>query len=419
MTNDPTTGAARPRFIPRDAIGLGLRGFFMGAADIIPGVSGGTIALVTGIYERFIDALRSLSPAFVLSALRGRPREAWSEFARMHWGTLIPLGAGIGLAIVAMSKVITWLMDEHPGPTYAFFFGLILASAFAPFARMKTRSWRHGVAAAIAAALALVFVLQRPGGPPLEVARDDAPGQAITVAYAGKVRKAQDFGAVVAAAPGATEYLVYDEDRLWDEVGPTMPGPAVRAFHTEEEFGAAVESAGEVRVLRPARAPLLWILVCGALAISAMILPGVSGSFLLLFLGQYYAVLAAIHGVIDLIPLALGRDPDYLTALAGRPWWSDVVFLGVFGVGVLCGMAAFSRVVSLLLHRSHDVTMAALTGVMLGALAFPARETLEAGEGQGASFWGLCVGVALVGAVLVAGLTLVERAGARRARVME
>ena len=98
----------------------------MGAADVVPGVSGGTIAFITGIYPRFIDALRSLHPRFLGLAVKGQFPEAWAALMAMHWGLLIPLGLGVAVAIVTLSKLITGLMFDAPGPTYAFFFGLIL-----------------------------------------------------------------------------------------------------------------------------------------------------------------------------------------------------------------------------------------------------------------------------------------------------
>ena len=112
----------------------------MGAADVVPGVSGGTIAFITGIYTRFINALTSLSPAFLGHLLRGRIGTSIEQLKRIHWSVLIPVGAGVAVAVVSLSKVITGLMVDRPGPTYAFFFGLILASAWLPLAKCSSTS---------------------------------------------------------------------------------------------------------------------------------------------------------------------------------------------------------------------------------------------------------------------------------------
>ena len=124
-------------------------------------------------------------------------------------------------------------------------------------------------------------------------------------------------------------------------------------------------------VLEETRAPLWWIFMCGLIAISAMVLPGLSGSFLLLFMGQYHAVFSSIHQCIGHVLGWLGKDPKPLTALTNHAWIDDFLFCGLFGLGVLLGLAAFSRVVSWLFERTHDFTMAALTGLMIGALRLP------------------------------------------------
>jgi len=415
-TRGETRGGARGGFRPLDAAGLYARGIAMGTADIVPGVSGGTIALVTGIYERFVGALGSLSPAFLSPLARGDVMGSVRELRAMHWGVLVPLFAGILTAIALMSRLITGLMEDRPGAMYAFFFGLILASAWAPFARMRRRTASHAVAAAIAAVAAWGIVGLQPSGLDVE-ARPGGEGAAVWF-YPGKLREPGDLERVVDAArvvqPGAP-VVVFDPKGI--EADGELPA-GVRRLASEAEletWSAGVGARGvAVGVVDTRRAGLWWIFCCGAISISAMILPGLSGSFLMLLLGPYHAVLSAIS-----------RMPEHLRALAGsggageggvmlmgHTLGGDAVFLGVFGCGVVLGLGVFSRVVKWLFERAHDVTMAALTGLMLGALRLPGSRVLEhAGETDGEP-WGLVVAVGAVGAALVIALTVIDaRAG--------
>lgn len=409
--NEP--GRPRRRLDPYDAFGLFTRGIAMGGADVIPGVSGGTIAFISGIYERFIDALKSLSPLFLFSLLRGDFRIALRQFGAMHWETLIPLGAGIGLAIVTMSRLIIALMEDQPGPTYAFFFGLILASSWMPLAHMKGFSWRHAVAIVAFAAAAWAFVGLRAGPIELEVVRADSG--ATTILYPGKLRTETDVEAVVRAAQtvlatreagDVLSVTCFDPQNVLGERTRLGSFRVVR-LASREQAAEYLGAAPALIVLEERRAPLYWIMICGAVAISAMILPGISGSFLLLFLGQYQAVFSTIHHCMGHISRLLGRTPDPLVAVTAHAWWADFLFLGAFGVGVLLGIVTFSRVVGWLFARAHDVTMAALAGIMLGALRQPGAIVLNAATahtGSPSGYWLLVVGVALGGAAIVLGL---------------
>ncbi len=407
-----------PPFAPADAAGLFLRGLAMGAADIVPGVSGGTIAFITGIYERFIVALKSISVRFLLDLARGRAKQAVRSLLSIHWALLAPLGLGIVLAIIGMSKLIPDLMEDHPGPTYAFFFGLILASAWMPFARMKKRTSGDFVIAIVFAVSAFLFVGLTPDGLSLRSVEESAAGK--TVFYPAKIREPGDVRTIRDAGLSATpedqragvHFVLFDEKGLVTTDHESL-FDSVDVLRTESEVEAFLATASDLVVLEESRAGYLWILACGMIAISAMILPGLSGSFLLLFLGQYHAVLSAIHGSIDGALSLLGRERGALAELVDRLWWDDMLFLGVFIVGVLCGVAIFSRVVTWLFEHKHDLTMAALTGLMIGALRQPGRESLDAlevqsmGESQPRLVF-FVVGAAVVGALLVAALSFVE-----------
>ena len=240
-----------------------LRGFLMGAADVVPGVSGGTIALVLGIYERLIDSVRSGS-----SALGNIVRGNWSEARRwlgaVEWGFLVPLLIGILLAVVSLASVIENLLHDQPEEMAGLFTGLIAGSVVIAWRLVRTWSPTN-LAIVVAVSMAIFVVLGLREG-----TSDETVGQ--------------------------------------------LTDPAFWAF-----FGA------------------------GAIAVCAMILPGVSGSFLLVVLGMYGPVLEAVN------------DRDIATLL-------------VMIVGMTLGLALFSQALSWALHRHHDAVMAVLIGLMAGSL---------------------------------------------------
>jgi putative membrane protein len=248
------TDTARPRTPLALAVNY-LRGALMGAADVIPGVSGGTVALILGIYERLIRSIRSAAsaPVAVLRGNRGRARERWGE---VEWTLVLPLVAGIGTAIVVGSLVLPGLLDRYPEGTRALFFGLIAASVPIPWRAMRER--RRGLLVAGAFAV-LAFLL----------------------------------------------------------VG--LPPQTIEDPH------------------------LVYVFVAASIAICAMILPGVSGAFLLYAMGVYRATLEA------------ARDLDLL-------------YVAVFGAGAAIGLGLFSKALEWLFEHRHDATMAALVGLMAGSL---------------------------------------------------
>ena len=239
------------------------RGFAMGAADIVPGVSGGTIALVLGIYERLVDSVRSGSSALG-SIVRGDISGFRRWIAAVDWGLIVPLGAGILVAIVSLAHLIENLLHTEPVVMASLFVGLVAGSIVIAWAMIRTKSM-------------MIFWL--------------SAGTTIAVFI------------VLGLRSGTTE----------DTVGQ-IADPALWAF-----FGS------------------------GAIAICAMILPGISGSFILVMLGMYTAVLSA---VTDL----------------------DFVGIAVFGVGAVIGLALFSQILHRALTRHHDIVMAVLVGMMAGSL---------------------------------------------------
>ncbi len=405
---DPEPGrkpepAQPPRFELGSFAGLFVRGIGMGAADVVPGVSGGTIAFITGIYERFIAALGSLSPAFLIALVRKGPRASLAELKRVHWATLAPIGLGIVTAIILLSKIITGLMETRPGPTYALFFGLIAASAWTPLARIPRLRAQHWVAIALAAVFAFLLVGLTPSGGAVSTTRTSASAE--HAFYLGKMRSAEQAASIRAEAGPDLTLALYDPEGVLD------PALEDALLFADTEAFAEFSRAQPDAVLIEDRVPtLVYVFGCGVIAISAMILPGLSGSFLLLLLGVYASVFGALHRVVDHVFELVGRSPDILTSLSARPQWGDYALVGVFLVGVVVGLGTFSRVVSWLFRRAHDVTMAALTGLMIGALRLPYEVIVsDPAAGTGSSFWPLVIGVGLTGAAAVIGLHFVER----------
>ncbi|MCB0966196.1 MAG: DUF368 domain-containing protein [Ilumatobacter sp.] len=240
------------------------RGFAMGAADIVPGVSGGTVALVLGIYERLIKNVHA--GAHVLKeALRGRFSEVGPAIRKVEWVWLVSLLVGILAAVAALSSIIERLLHEQPVRMAALFFGLVVGSV--------TVAWR---------------LVRR--------------------------KTATEFAVMLVV--GLALFLVL----------------GLRS-NTE-----AAEDAAEVVTKSP------WIFFgAGAIAICAMILPGISGSFILVMLGMYTEVLGAVN------------DRDFAS-------------LGAFGLGCIVGLALFSTGLNWALEHHHDIVMSAMIGLMLGSL---------------------------------------------------
>ncbi len=248
----------------RDYIVLGVKGFCMGASDVVPGVSGGTMAFILGIYEELIDAIKSfdLKSFQFFVTLKFRPL-----LGRISWQFLLAVGIGIFTAIFTLSSLLSWLLQNRPVFIWSFFLGLILASVVSVSRRVE--AWR------ILTWLCLV------GG---------TLGSYFLV------------GLVPVATP----------NDYW------------------------------------------FLFLCGAVAICAMILPGISGSYILVLLGKYQYVLDAVNH-------------------------RDFLVLGLVAAGACVGIIAFARILGWLLKNYHDLMVATLTGLMIGSLrkVWPWKETLE------------------------------------------
>lgn len=233
-----------------------VRGVCMGAADIVPGVSGGTVALVFGIYQRLVDSIR-LGAKALGSLVKGDLAGFRSNLLAVDWLFLIPLAVGILAAVAALSSLIEGLLEDRPEDMAGLFFGLVLGSVVVAWGMLTDRGTRN--LAALGGVAVIAFIL------------------------------------------------------LGLQSGP-VSDPPLLAY-----FGA------------------------GAIAICAMILPGVSGSFLLLMMGMYATLLGAVHDL-------------------------DVVSLAVFTLGATIGLAVFSTLLGWLLEHYHDLLLASLIGLMMGSL---------------------------------------------------
>ena len=243
---------------------LFLKGLAMGAADVVPGVSGGTVAFITGIYQELLDSIRSISPKLLVVWRQEGFAAVWQQVNGTFMVTLL---SGIVVSVVSFARVISHLLTNYPEHLWSFFFGLILIS-----------SW------------IIAKQIQKKG----------------LVQWLGLL-----LGAGIA---------------YW------------------------------ITVISPAEAVVSewFIFVSGSIAICAMILPGISGSFILLLFGMYGHVIEAIKSM-------------------------DIVFLAIFAAGCGTGLLSFSHLLSWMFRKFQDITLAILTGFMLGSLnkVWPWKHTVS------------------------------------------
>ncbi|MFC1670070.1 DUF368 domain-containing protein [Spirochaetota bacterium] len=266
-------------------------GAVIGIANIIPGVSGGTMALVLGIYERIISAINNISlttikAVFGIFRFNKTGLESFKEeMKRIDALFLSTIMIGALIAIVAFAKLMTYLLKSWHDPTYGLFFGLVLVSVIAPYRLIRKKTFTVFLSAIIA--MAAVFAVST-------AVSGDAMLEKAKVKHELKIKK--------------------------------------------ESSDNNLDKKSDKNILF-----FLYLFFLGAVSISAMILPGVSGSFLLLLMGGYFKILIAI----------VNRD---LTVIA------------VFAAGCLFGLIAFSKLLNYLLKKWHDITMSFLVGLVMGSL---------------------------------------------------
>ena len=248
----------------RNYLLLVLKGIGMGAADVIPGVSGGTIAFISGIYEELLSSICSFNLTAVRKLLRFDFKGFWQH---INGSFLFSVLAGIAISIFSLAKVMKYLLETHPIFIWSFFFGLIIASTW--LVAQEIKKWNTGIIISLLIGTAIAYV---------------------------------------------------------------------------------------ITVLSPAATPDAWwfIILSGAIAICAMILPGISGAFILLLMGKYAYIIGAVSTL-------------------------NIPVLLLFAIGAVAGIISFSHLLSWLLEKYHGMTVALLTGFMLGSLnkIWPWKETLE------------------------------------------
>lgn len=232
---------------------LALKGCAMGMADVVPGVSGGTIAFISGIYEELLDSIRRFDATALKLLVKLRFTELWNH---VNGRFLVPVLLGIAIAIFSLARLMTYLLANHPIAIWSFFFGLIIASALLVARQIGHWSWS-----------------------------------------------------------------------------------------TVCSFVVGTAAAWWITVATPSETPDTWwfILLSGAIAICAMILPGISGAFILLLLGKYQFIMQAVGDL-------------------------NIPVMAIFVVGAAAGIISFSHLLSWLLKHWHDMTVAALMGFMVGSL---------------------------------------------------
>ncbi len=248
-----------------DYLIITLKGMAMGAADVVPGVSGGTIAFISGIYDELLDSINAFKPGLIKIWKEQGFKKVWET---LNANFLVALILGIGISVLSLVKALSLALEHYPILVWSFFFGLVLASII--YVGKQITKWNF------ASFLSLII------------------------------------GAVVA-------YLI------------TQIQPAAGTSPT-----------------------VFYLILSGSLAICAMILPGISGSFILVLLGMYQVALTAIHQ----------RELD------------KIAFLGI---GAIVGLLVFSKVLKYVLERYRNATIALLTGFIVGALnkIWPWKEVLE------------------------------------------
>ena len=285
---------------------VAVKGACMGAADVIPGVSGGTIAFIMGIYDDFVGSLAAINGEAVKLLFKGQFKAFWKH---INGSFLLSLVIGIGISVISLAGLMQMLLSDFPIQTWAFFFGLIVASSIFIIRGISGWKLREGL-----------FLI---------------------------------FGVIL----GVT-----------------------------------------ICTLSPTQTPdgLWFIFLSGAIAICAMILPGISGSFILLILGKYQYIMGVISDLVS-----------------GVEFGRNLLILGVFAIGAVVGILGFSKFLHWLLARWNKETLIVLAGFIIGSLVkvwpWSNPEALAQADAAGSMLYGSAALFALIGLSLVTGIELIGK----------
>ncbi|MDG1916564.1 MAG: DUF368 domain-containing protein [Flavobacteriales bacterium] len=254
------------------------KGVAMGAANVIPGVSGGTIALITNIYEELIDSLKSFNLNAFQLLVKGQFQALHSQ---LNLNFLVPIILGIVVSILSLAKLFDYLLIEFPAHTWAYFFGLVLASVYYVGLKVKEWNWK----------IILILIL--------------GTIIALTISF---------------VSPSPTEDSSY-----------------------------------------------FYIFICGLIGICGMILPGLSGSYILMLMGNYHLLMVkSINSISEFVQaLASGNLTTFLTS----PNFELLIYFIIFLIGSVVGLISFSNIISWVFNKYHDATLALLTGFVFGSLS--------------------------------------------------
>ena len=303
-----------------DYLVVSFKGACMGAADVIPGVSGGTIAFIMGIYDEFVGSIAKIDKQALGLLFKGKIGQFWKH---INANFLLALVVGIGISVVSLAGLMQTFLQDYPIQTWAFFFGLIVASSI--FILKGISGWKFTDGLFLVAGVLLGVV-------------------------------------VCTLSPTQTP------DALW------------------------------------------FVFISGAIAICAMILPGISGSFILLILGKYKFIMEAITGCVGNVGALCGAS-----GADAAIFWQSAAILAVFLVGAVIGILSFSKLLHWLLARWHKQTLIVLAGFIIGSLVkvwpWGNEEALKQVERTGDQQIVWAIGFALLGFFLV---TVVELLGKRK-----
>ena len=262
----------------KQSLSIILKGLAMGAADVVPGVSGGTIAFISGIYEELITTIHNLDIGIFKTLKKEGIKKVWQRY---NLGFLASLFTGIAISILSLAKLITLLLEQYPVLVWSFFFGLVIASIIYIAKQITNYSPKAIIALVLAAVLSYGITLAKP---------------------------------------------VADTESIW------------------------------------------FLFFAGFIAIIAMILPGISGAFILLLIGGYTIVIGAINQFIEAL------STFSLSALGNA-----LLKIGVFAAGAIAGLKVFSGILNWMFANHKNTTLAVLTGFMIGALnkIWPWKEVLQ------------------------------------------